>query len=323
MEVLADRHFRAAISTIGGMHEAVHEFIRITTPSLPSIRGVLKQRYNALEMGPHLPLAVQIMGSDPCAMRLASAELVHNHAAPRIDLNCGCPSRRVNGRGAGASLLKEPEHLYQVVRAMAEGAEGRCIVSVKMRSGYDGVALFEDNVVAAMEGGAEMVTVHPRTKTQGYRGEADWGLIERAKRLCGKRIQIVGNGDVGSAEDALRMLEHTNCDHVMIGRGAVRNPWIFWEIQERLWGVREGRLQRCLETETAFYERYMDSGEGIDDSSSSKLHKMKIGRFKMLLAFSSVISEEDKNRLLASDGGGDARRYLEQVLGVIRKYYST
>lgn len=304
------------------MHEAVHEFIRITTPSLSSIRGVLKRRYNALEMGPHLPLAAQLMGANPNAMRLAAAELAINYAAPRIDLNCGCPSRRVNGRGAGASLLKEPELLYQVIRAMVEGVEGRCMVSVKMRSGYDGVELFEDNVLAAMEAGAGMVTVHPRTKTQGYHGEADWGLIARAKRLCGERVQVVGNGDVRNAEDAVNMLELTGCDHVMVGRGAVRNPWIFWEIQERLEGAKEGRARRCFETEKAFYERYMNFGGGIDDLSRTKLHKMKIGRLKMLLSFSNMISENDKSILLASNGGGDARRYLEQVLEVIRGHYN-
>lgn len=263
------------------------------------------------------------MGADPLAMRLAAAELAHNYVAPRIDLNCGCPSRRVNGRGAGASLLKEPELLYKVIRAMVEGVEGRCMVSVKMRSGYDGVELFEDNVLAAVEGGAGMVTVHPRTKSQGYRGKADWDLIARAKRLCGERAQVVGNGDVRSADDAVKMLELTGCDHVMVGRGAVRNPWIFWEIQERLVGAKEGRVRRCFETEKAFYERYMSFGGGVDDSSRAKLHKMKIGRLKMLLSFSTLISEEDKSRLLASNGGGDARRYLQQVLEEIRRHYNT
>lgn len=318
MEVLADRQFRAAIAPIGGMHEAVHEFIRITTPTLSSIRGVLRRRYEPNEMG-SIPLAVQLMGGDPIAMAMAARELVDHYGPPRIDLNCGCPARRVNGRGAGASLLKEPRSIYNVLRAMVEAVEDECVVSVKMRSGYDDIGLFEENVRAAMTAGARMVTIHPRTKIQGYRGRADWGLIERAKRVCGDEMEVVGNGDVKCAEDAVRMLEWTGCDQVMVGRGAVGNPWIFWEIREML-GMGSARC-RSWDEERGFWERYLMAGRAGGVVGSDKEERMKIGRLKMMVGFATAIGEEDKRRLLKSDGGGCARVFLEDVLATVGKYY--
>lgn len=330
MEVLADWQFRGAIAAIGGMDEAVHEFMRIPDQAeLTAVRGALR-RYDPRELG-RIPLAAQVMGGDPAAMGLAAAVLA-DAGAPRIDLNCGCPSRRVTSRGAGSSLLKEPRAVYDVVREMVCAVEdaGDVPVSVKMRSGFDSIRLLEDNVRAVVEGGARMITLHPRTKVQGYKGSADWGLIARVKELVGEQVEVVGNGDVTSPADAKRMLHLTACDHLMIGRGAVRNPWIFWEIREAL---REGcsdpssahlsdMVYRCLAAEVDFYTRYLNAGDGIDDRSSPKTHKSKIGRLKMLVSFASRILEEDKFDLLRSDGGGDAREFLNKVLNAVSRHYA-
>lgn len=332
MEVLADRQFRQAIATIGGMDEAVHEFIRITHPKLEDIRGVLRQRYNAKEMG-SIPLAAQIMGGDPAAMEMATAELVHRYGAHRVDLNCGCPAKKVNGRGGGASLLRTPEVIYEITKRMVD-AVGDCssIVSVKMRSGYDSTTLFDENIHAIVEAGARMLTVHPRTKTQAYAGSADWEFIKTAKEICGNRVDVVGNGDVITAKDALRILDDTGCDHVMVGRGAVANPWIFWDIRkefaERCGGGEDnlsiGRRhpeERTLESERKFYESYFRSSGDVTDRSSPKTHKLKIGRLKMVIGYSSTIPDEAKQSLLRSDGGGDARVYLKEVVDVISAQY--
>lgn len=336
MEVLADKQFRAAIGAVGGMDEAVHEFIRISSSHLPAVRGCLRNRYEAGEMG-DIPLAAQIMGGDPVAMAIATFELATGFGAHRVDLNCGCPSKKVTGHGAGASLLKTPEGLYEVVKAMVDATDGieGTRVSVKMRSGYESTDLFEENVWAAVEAGATMITLHPRTKVQAYSGNANWELIRRAKLLCGDRVEVVGNGDINSAEDALRMLADTGCDHVMVGRGAVKNPWIFWEIREALARHAEGRgsgcetdtdnlrerAERCFAMEREFYTRYLNAAGGIHDRTSPKVHRMKIGRFKMLVGFATTMTEEDKSRLLSSNGGGDARKYLEEVLAVVSRHY--
>lgn len=336
MEVLADYQFRKAIATIGGMDEAVHEFLRITRAERSHIHGILRNKYDSRELGT-IPLAAQIMGGDPEAMALATNELAKTHGAHRIDLNCGCPSRRVNGNGAGASLLQTPDIMFKIVKGMVEAAQAvssGTIVSVKMRSGFDSIELFDDNVRAVMEAGASMITVHPRTKVQAYKGNADWSLIKFAKDICGDRVEIVGNGDVNSAEDALKMLKTTGCDHVMVGRGAVANPWIFWEIREALdryatcngmtsrhTTYLEKRLERSFEMEKRFYMEYLDAGVDLNDRSEAKLHQMKIGRLKMMLRYSCRIDEEGKQKLLNSDSGGDARMFVNEILKTLERHY--
>lgn len=335
MEVLADRQFRAAIGTVGGMDEAVHEFIRITEPVRASIHGVLRRRYDAKEMG-SVPLAAQIMGGDPKAMGMATWQLADRYGAHRIDLNCGCPSKRVNGNGAGAVLLKSPEHIFEIVRCMVEASEQTdAVVSVKMRSGFESTALFDENVRAVVEAGARMLTVHPRTKKQAYKGLADWSLIKRAKDLCEGLVEVVGNGDVTEAADALRMLDTTGCDHVMIGRGAVANPWIFWEVREALaervsdnieYGKKaactiSGRVQRNLETEKRFFEGYLNSAGGIHRMTTNEMHGVKIGRLKMMLRHAMSITDTDKACLLRSDGGGDARVFLKEICEALSRHY--
>lgn len=118
------------------------------------------------------------------------------------------------------SLLRNPDLLHDCVRSMVAAVGNTSIVSVKMRAGYEDTSLFEDNLLAAQEGGAAFVTVHPRTKQQGYEGRASWSLIARAKQLL--QIPVVGNGDVVSVAAAKQLLQETGCQAIMVGRGAVQ-----------------------------------------------------------------------------------------------------
>lgn len=334
MEVLGDRQFRSAISVIGGMDEAVHEFIRIASASPRAIDGVIKHRYSADEMGT-TPLAAQIMGDDPAAMSYAAGLLATTYNAPRVDLNCGCPSKRVNGKGAGASMLLDPDRIFDVTRAMVDAVQGKAPVSVKIRSGFEDTALFKENVCAVRDAGARYLTVHPRTRRQAYTGNADWRLIADAKRLCGARTEVVGNGDVVSAEDAHRMIASTGCDHMMVGRGAVANPWIFWEIRSLL--LERGLMRRTISTsgkfrnvtkersydmEKQFWVRYLNAEGGITDRSSPKQHQFKISRLKMIVRYTQSIDEPAKQKLLRRDGG-DARAFLEDILEQTWLHYRT
>ncbi len=222
MEGLGDRPFRAAMATTGGFDEACTEFLRVPKNAhCPS----LAKRYQADELG-LIPLAAQVMGFDLDLVPKMCIEL-EKRGAPRIDLNCGCPSNTVTGRGAGSSLLQNPDHLNQLVRAMVDSVS--VPVSVKLRSGYQDTTLFDENIKAAEEAGACFLTLHPRTKVEGYKPPAHWNLITRAKELVD--IPIIGNGDILTVADAARMLQETGCDGLMIGRGAARNPWIFQEIR--------------------------------------------------------------------------------------------
>ena len=152
--------------------------------------------------------------------------------APRIDLNCGCPSNTVTGRGAGSSLLKDPTFLHDNAKAIVKAVS--IPVTVKMRSGFEDISLFKENLLAAQESGISYLTLHPRTKLDGYGPPANWDLIAEAKHLL--KIPVVGNGDILNVADALRMLTHTQCDALMIGRGSMINPYIFHQIRNHFAG---------------------------------------------------------------------------------------
>eukprot|EP00741_Cyanophora_paradoxa_P020319 tig00021246_g19611.t1 len=229
MEGLGDVSFRRAMAALGGFDEACTEFHRV--PKNAVVRALVKL-YEPHQTHP-IPEAVQLMGSVEELMAEMTDGVI-KRGAPRVDLNCGCPSSRATGRGAGSSLLRDPDDVFAVAKAMVDAARGRVPVSVKMRSGYDDTYFFDDILDAVQASGAAFVTLHPRTRDQGYRGEADWSLIARAKARLS--IPVVGNGDVSSVEDALRMREGTGCDGVMAGRGAACDPWLFREIRARLAG---------------------------------------------------------------------------------------
>ena len=185
MEGVGDRCFRRAMATVGGFDEAVTDFLRV--PCNAHVQS-LARVYEPEETKP-IPLAVQLMGSD-IELMAAMAREVEKRGAPRIDLNCGCPSNTVTGRGAGSSLLRDPDLLNQVAAAMVKAVS--IPVTIKMRSGYDDTSQFKENLLAAQESGVSYITLHPRTKVDGYGPPAKWDLIAEAKSIL--RIPLVGNG---------------------------------------------------------------------------------------------------------------------------------
>lgn len=233
MEGLGDRPFRKAMAFIGGFNHACTEFLRV--PLNAHVQSLAK-RYEPHDTAP-IPQAAQLMGSDPILMAEMTKEVV-KRGAPRVDLNCGCPSNTVTGRGAGSSLLKQPDLLYQIAKAMVDAVPGTP-VTAKLRAGFEDISLFRENLLAAQESGIAFLTLHPRTKVDGYGPPARWELIAEAKQLL--KIPVVGNGDILSVSDALRMLQMTQCDALMIGRGSVSNPFIFHEIRAHFSGISVDR----------------------------------------------------------------------------------
>jgi len=267
MEGLGDRAFRKALLTIGGFDEAVTEFISV--PAKAHVTSLIKE-YDAKELSP-IPLAAQIMGADSDLMSAVAIELEKCHA-PRIDINCGCPSNTVTGRGAGSSLLQTPQKLHDIAKKVVQNVH--VPVTIKMRSGFDDISLFEDNLFAAQESGITFLTLHPRTKIDGYTPPARIELIGRAKQLL--RIPVIGNGDIVSIEAYTRLLQETHCDGVMIGRGAVRDPFLFQKIK----AYREGRSY--TPTWNALYI-YLTTF--LQHLSSHAPERTKISKCKQLLGF--------------------------------------
>lgn len=222
MEGVATWFFRKAIAQIGGFDECCTEFIRV--PSNGASRS-LAQSYNKDHTTP-IPQAAQIMGSIPSLMQEMTGYLIER-GAPRIDLNCGCPSNVVTGKGSGSSLLKAPDLIFEILQSMKKISS--VPITAKVRIGYEDTKLFIENIKAVEAAGSDFITIHPRTKAQGYTGKADWSYIKQAKEIL--NIPVVGNGDILTIADAKAMLEKTGCDALMIGRGALKNPWIFHEIK--------------------------------------------------------------------------------------------
>ncbi len=169
------------------------------------------------------PLAYQLFGADEEHLAAAAA-LLTELGADLIDLNCGCPVRKVIKSGAGAALMRQPEKVFRLVAAMRRATP--LPVTVKLRSGWDSGSVNAPLVArAAEEAGADAVTVHPRTATQGFSGSADWSIIRQVREAVG--IPVIGNGDVTRPQDAWRLRQETGCEGVMIGRATLGNPWIF------------------------------------------------------------------------------------------------
>ena len=165
----------------------------------------------------------QIFGHEPDIMAYAARELDCRENA-FLDINMGCPVPKVVKNFEGSYLMKDPDLVFDIVSACVKNSSKP--VTVKMRAGWDAEHMNAAEVALAAEaGGASAVAVHARTREQVYSGKADWSVIERVRRAI--KITLIGNGDVFSREDANRMIEETGCDIVMIGRGALGNPWIF------------------------------------------------------------------------------------------------
>jgi len=192
-----------------------------------SAKGLVKGNNGAsrlLEVHPQEgPLMGQLYGSDPGILAEA-ASLVQELGLDGVDINAGCPVRKVVKRGAGAALLREPTRLHAILTRVRDAVH--IPLGIKIRSGWDeGNVNCLGIVQMAEDCGVDLVAIHPRPRSQKFDGEADWGLIRMAKERTG--LTIIGNGDVRSPEDAVRMFSETGCDGVMIGRGSCGNPWIF------------------------------------------------------------------------------------------------
>lgn len=169
------------------------------------------------------PLMYQLFGSEPEIMAYAAREL-KNRANAGIDINMGCPVPKVVKNGEGSALLKTPDLLYDIVKAVVDNA-GKPVTG-KIRIGWDDDSINAVEIAKAIEAaGAAAVSVHGRTRMQYYSGNADWDMIRQVKEAV--NIPVFGNGDVFTGEDGIRMMDETGCDGVMIARGAQGNPWIF------------------------------------------------------------------------------------------------
>ena len=184
------------------------------------------------------PLGAQVFGADPEIVAQASS-IIANNGADLIDINMGCPVKKVIKTGSGAILMKDPVLVARIITSVKKAVQ--IPVTVKIRSGWRGGLINAVEIARiAEDSGADAITIHARTADQGYSGKADWRIIAEVKKAV--KIPVIGNGDIWQPQDAVKMLRETSCDAVMVGRGALGNPWIFKGIIQACSGQTENYL---------------------------------------------------------------------------------
>ncbi|ASP39449.1 tRNA dihydrouridine(16) synthase DusC [Bacterioplanes sanyensis] len=238
MEGLMDFNLRAILTAQGGIDHCVTEFIRITDQRLPErvFKRFCPELLTDGKTASGTPVHIQLLGSNP-EMMAANAQKAAKLGAPAIDLNFGCPAKTVNKSQGGAVLLQWPDKLHAISKAVREAVPDHIPVSAKMRLGFTDKSLALENADALASAGIQWLTVHARTKTEGYKPPAHWQWIDRIRQQIA--IPVLANGEVWNETDARDCLAHSGCDLLMIGRGLVAIPDLGRRIKHS-WSSQQG-----------------------------------------------------------------------------------
>jgi tRNA-dihydrouridine synthase C len=223
MEGVVDAPMREMLTRVGGIDQCVTEFVRVSERVLPAkvFRKICPELFNDSRTSSGTPVVLQLLGSDPRVLA-GNARKAVSIGANGIDLNFGCPAKTVNKSKGGAILLNEPELVHKIVWWVRQAVPAHIPVTAKMRLGYSDKSLALENASAIADAGASGLTVHARTKEEGYRPPAHWEWISKIREHLS--IPVTANGEVWSWQDYQRCREVSGCDDVMIGRGLVAAP---------------------------------------------------------------------------------------------------
>ncbi|WP_325101227.1 tRNA dihydrouridine synthase [Marinomonas transparens] len=233
MEGVMDHTMRELLSQIGGMNYLVSEFIRVTQYPIPTstFKRLVPENKNQSQTIYQHPVHTQLLGSNPDLMA-ESAHAAVKAGATHIDINFGCPAKRVNGHGGGSVLLQTPESLHKIMHAIRKELPAQIPLSAKIRLGYEDETLLFDNVSAIESAGTDKLTVHGRTKKDGYKPPARWEKIGEIQDKT--KMTVVANGDITDTSSLLKCQAITGCNHFMIGRGSLNNPFIYQDLRAAL-----------------------------------------------------------------------------------------
>lgn len=255
------------------------------------------------------PLSVQIFGSDPGIMAEAAA-IIASKGADIVDINFGCSVRKVIKTGSGVALMRTPDQAKALLAAVRKAI--RIPLTIKIRSGWDPSGREALNIAGlAQDCGVDAIAVHPRTAGQQFRGRADWSIITAVKKSVG--IPVIGNGDIVSARDALKMLEETGCDAVMIGRSAIGNPAIFSRALARINGEEPARvdLSHQFDMMTHYFKASVDY---IGEDAACRMMRSRLGWFTRGMRNSSKFRESIKHLSSEEEGVELIGAYRDSLL---------
>jgi tRNA-dihydrouridine synthase C len=230
MDGVADWVMREVLTEIGGPDLCVTEFLRVSNQVLPTKEffKICPELKNASLTQSGIPVLMQLLGGDP-QLLAENAQKACELGALGIDLNFGCPAKTVNRNDGGASLLQFPERIFKIVEAVRKSVPSHLSVSAKMRLGFNNKDLYLENAMAVQTGGAQWLAVHARTKEEGYRPPAHWNYLGLLKKQL--KIPLIANGEINSVNDYLQVKKESQCEYFMIGRAAIRNPFLFQQIK--------------------------------------------------------------------------------------------
>lgn len=269
MEGVTDFVMRDTLTALGGIDQCTTEFMRVTQHLHPN--SVFYRFCPELNMGgrtrANVPVFIQLLGghAEPLA---ANAFRAVELGAPGVDLNFGCPAKTVNRHDGGATLLKYTDRIFNIVKTVRASVPTHIPVTAKIRLGFDDPSACLENAKAIHEAGACALTVHCRTKTDGYKPPAYWEWIPKIKERV--QLPIVANGEIWTTEDFKKCLSITNCEKFMIGRGALRNPFIFSQIKEEIETKSISTSPTPLSLLPRFYESCENTINGYFATSRTK-----------------------------------------------------
>src|SRR5947209_10301445 len=270
MAGVTDVPFRALLKRRGGIGLTVSEFISVEGLTRNNPKSRRQMRFFEYER----PFAVQIFGGQPERMRLA-AGMAEEVGADILDVNCGCPAPKVVKHGGGSGLLKDYPRLETILQEIKKTIT--IPLTVKIRAGYyDHTINAVETAKLAEACGAEHIALHGRTKEQGYRGLANWDLVKQIKETVG--VPVSGSGDVTTIEGAFARFRETGCDGVLIGRGAMANPWIFRQIEDVMHG-RDVFEPNLADKRAILYEYFDMLREDMPETPAINRMKQLAGQF--------------------------------------------
>ncbi|GHV44683.1 tRNA-dihydrouridine(16) synthase [Clostridia bacterium] len=275
MEGVTDAPMRTLLSEQGGYTHLVTEFLRVSQLVLP--KRLFPRHAQELNTGSRTqagtPVILQLLGGN--AERLAkTAALAVECGARGIDLNFGCPAPTVNSHDGGATLLKYPHRIEEIVRAVRDAVPAHVPVSAKLRLGWDTHDAVLENAQRAEAGGASWIAIHGRTKLQGYLPPAHWGPIGQVRRRV--RIPVIANGDLWTLKDFRACREETGCEHFMLGRPALANPHLVHAIARELdLPHRDVGPAPTAEEWRALLQRFLEISSTLSDNPFYGLRRVK------------------------------------------------
>ncbi len=286
----------------------------MTYSEMVSCEGVIRKNQKTIDLVYHGKtekyFAVQIFTSSARAA-FKSVRTLAEYSPSMIDLNCGCPVPKVTKTGAGSALMKSPEIIGEIVKAvknaLAECGHPDIPFSVKLRKGWDTDSItYLQAAESAQKAGADMISLHPRTRKEGYSGKADWSCIKKLKEISS--VPVIGSGDLFTSENIFSMLEQTGCDGVMIARGANGNPFIFSEVKGK--PRPESEKKRTVQQIKAAEKQLKLAVRYLGETRACKEMKKHICAYTKGLRGGAAL----RNAIVHCESSAEYIRYLKEYL---------